>query len=334
MSRASRPPRHAPVRRHLRAPARRPSARHTVRVPRLRRFFVVLLALAGTSVLLYPSAGNWLSDRAHAAEVTGYAETVDSMPLGERAAMLEEARTYNASLAQGRIDDPYGLAAAEAAAQTAAEQPASAGGSPGYLDQLSLGTSGTMARLRIPDIGQSLPVYHGTSDDVLTRGVGHLQGSALPVGGTGMNSVLTGHSGVPEATLLTDLHDLRGGETVSVDVLGETFTYQVDSITTVLPTETDLLQPVADADLLTLITCTPVGVNSHRLLVQAHRVEEGSASTAVTVGGTAGAGFPWWAVILCVALLASTWFVWQPVLRRGARRRARHSVRSAPRTQG
>lgn len=325
------------VRRLRRAPAARAAPRRSAHVPRPRRFFIVLLALAGTAILLYPAAGNWFSDRAHAAEVTGYTETVDSMPLGERAAMLEQARTYNASLARGRIDDPYGLAAAaaaEAAAQQPAEQAASAGEVLGYRDQLSLSPSGTIARLRIPAIGVSLPVYHGTDDDVLTRGVGHLQGSALPVGGSGMNSVLTGHSGVPEATLLTDLHDLRGGETVSVDVLGETLTYEIDSISTVLPTETDLLQPVAGADLLTLVTCTPVGVNSHRLLVQAHRVDEGSASTAVTVGGTAGAGFPWWAVILCVALLASTWFVWQPVLRGGARRRARHSVRSAPRTQG
>lgn len=335
--RASRPPRRAPARRPQRAPARRLVARRALRAPRLRRLLVVLLALAGTSILLYPSAGNWFSDRAHAAEVTGYTETVDSMPLGERAAMLEQARAYNASLAQGRIDDPYGLAAAaaaEAAAQAPAEQPASPGEALGYLDQLSLGASGTMARLRIPDIGVSLPVYHGTSDDVLTRGIGHLQGSALPVGGSGTNSVLTGHSGIPEAVLLTDLHDLRGGEIVSVDVLGETLTYVVDSISTVLPTETDLLQPVPDADLLTLVTCTPVGVNSHRLLVQAHRVDDDTAPSAVTVGGTAGAGFPWWAVVLGAALVVGTWFVWQPVLRTGTRRRARHRMRSAPRPEG
>lgn len=326
---------------------RQRGARRADRAPVLHRLLVVVLALAGCSVLLYPSAGNWFSDRAHAAAVTGYTETVDSLPLGERAQMLEDARTYNESLAQGRIEDPYGLAAAGPVAPTAdattttpssdatatdaptADSPSAGATSTtglDYLDQLSLTPSGTMARLRIPDLGSSLPVYHGTSDETLSRGVGHLQGSALPVGGLGTNSVLTGHSGMPQARLFTDLHDLRGGELISVDVLGETLTYRVDSISTVLPTETDLLQPVEDEDLLTLVTCTPVGVNSHRLVVQAHRVDTDDARAATTVGGVAGPGFPWWAVALGAALVGGTWFVWRPkvTLRRPAE--ARHAA--------
>lgn len=298
----------------------------------VRRSLVALLAVAGASVLLYPSAGNWFSDRAHAAEVSGYTETVDSLPAGERSEILDRAHDYNRSLATDRIEDPYGLGAAAAAAtapapeseqesggpettdasgdpaatdpaapdQTATGPADSANASDGppldYLDQLRLGRSDTMARLRIPTIGASLPVFHGTSDETLERGVGHLQGSALPVGGAGTNSVLTGHSGIPQSRLFTDLHDLVAGDLMTVEVVGETLTYQVDRIDTVLPTETDLLQPVPGADLLTLVTCTPIGVNTHRLLVQAHRVDQADLPAAVIVAeplaqGSRGGGW-------------------------------------------
>jgi len=335
----------------------------------VRRSLVALLAVAGASVLLYPSAGNWFSDRAHAAEVSGYTETVDSLPAGERSEILDRAHDYNRSLATDRIEDPYGLAAAAAAAAAAAPAPeseqesggpettgasgdpsapdpaapdpaapdqtatgpadsANASDGPGldYLDQLRLGTSDTMARLRIPTIGASLPVFHGTSDEMLERGVGHLQGSALPVGGAGTNSVLTGHSGIPQSRLFTDLHDLVVGDVVTVEVVGETLTYQVDRIATVLPTETDLLQPVPGADLLTLVTCTPIGVNTHRLLVQAHRVDEADLPAAVIVAGAAGAGFPWWGLVWSGALTWGLWFAVRPAALTRAGAVGRHRV--------
>lgn len=333
----------------------------------VRRSLVALLAVAGASVLLYPSAGNWFSDRAHAAEVSGYTETVDSLPAGERSEILDRAHDYNRSLATDRIEDPYGLAAAAAAAaaaapaaeseqesggpettettgasgdpaatdpaapdQTATGPADSASGSDGpgldYLDQLRLGTSDTMARLRIPTIGASLPVFHGTSDETLERGVGHLQGSALPVGGAGTNSVLTGHSGIPQSRLFTDLHDLVAGDLITVEVVGETLTYQVDRIDTVLPTETDLLQPVPGADLLTLVTCTPIGVNTHRLLVQAHRVDEAALPAAVVVAGAAGAGFPWWGLVWSGALTWGLWFAVRPAALTRERGAGRHRM--------
>lgn len=300
---------------HHAAP-RTPAARGAV----LRRLMITLLALAGCAVLLYPAAGNWFTDRAHAAEVTGYTETVESLPEGERAAVLERAYAYNTALADGRtVDLPEPgterAGAVEAGADVAGAHDARE--ATAYLDQLTLPTSSTMARLLIPAVGVSLPVYHGTEEETLTRGLGHLQGSALPVGGLGTNSVLTGHSGVPEARLFTNLHDLDGGELVSVDVLGETLTYQVYRIDVVLPTQTDLLQPVAGQDLLTLVTCTPVGVNSHRLVVQAHRVDAETAPGATTVGGTDGPGFPWWAALLGAAAVGGTAFVlWPTVTRR------------------
>ena len=326
----------------------------------VRRSLVALLAVAGASVLLYPSAGNWFSDRAHAAEVSGYTETVDSLPAGERSEILDRAHDYNRSLATDRIEDPYGLAAATAAAPAPESEQESGGpettgasGDPaapdpaapdqtatgpadsaspsdgtrlGYLDQLRLGASDTMARLRIPTIGASLPVFHGTSDEMLERGVGHLQGSALPVGGAGTNSVLTGHSGIPQSRLFTDLHDLVAGDLMTVEVVGETLTYQVDRIDTVLPTETDLLQPVPEADLLTLVTCTPIGVNTHRLLVQAHRVDEADLPAAVIVAGAAGAGFPWWGLVWSGALTWGLWFAVRPAALTRAGAVGRHRV--------
>jgi len=331
----------------------------------VRRSLVALLAVAGASVLLYPSAGNWFSDRAHAAEVSGYTETVDSLPAGERSEILDRAHDYNRSLATDRIEDPYGLASAAAAATAPAPESEQESGGPettettgasgepaatepaatdpaatdpvdapspsdgpplDYLDQLRLGRSDTMARLRIPTIGASLPVFHGTSDETLERGVGHLQGSALPVGGAGTNSVLTGHSGIPQSRLFTDLHDLVAGDLMTVEVVGETLTYQVDRIDTVLPTETDLLQPVPGADLLTLVTCTPIGVNTHRLLVQAHRVEEADLPAAVIVAGAAGAGFPWWGLVWSGALTWGLWFAVRPAALTRAGAVGRHRV--------
>lgn len=317
----------------------------------VRRSLVALLTVAGASVLLYPSAGNWFSDRAHAAEVSGYTETVDSLPAGERSEILERAHDYNRSLATDRIEDPYGLATASGAVpepeqESGGPETTGAPGAPGdpaaaepvdapspsdgtrldYLDQLRLASSDTMARLRIPTIGASLPVFHGTSDETLERGVGHLQGSALPVGGAGTNSVLTGHSGIPQSRLFTDLHDLVAGDVVTVEVVGETLTYQVDRIATVLPTETDLLQPVPGADLLTLVTCTPIGVNTHRLLVQAHRVDEADLPAAVIVAGAAGAGFPWWGLVWSGALTWGLWFAVRPAALTRAGAVGRHRV--------
>lgn len=252
---------------------------------------IVLLAFAGASVLMYPTAGNWFSDRAHAAEITGYIATVDSMPTAERAAEIDRARQYNASLVRGRLSDPYSTPGGD---DESAE----------YLDQLSTSPTGTMARIVIPALGIALPVYHGTSTEALSRGIGHLQGSALPVGGPSTNSVLTGHSGVPQASLFTDLHKAEVGDLVYIETMGETFTYRMTIIETVLPSETDLLQPVVDKDLITLITCTPIGVNSHRIVIRAERVDETEDTTPTVVGGTAGPGFPWWALALGTAFVS------------------------------
>lgn len=167
-----------------------------------------------------------------------------------------------------------------------------------------------MAALAIPSIGVALPVYHGTEPETLAHGVGHLYGSGLPVGGEGNHSVLTGHSGLIDATLFDRLPEVKVGDKFYLNVLGEDFTYQVDEINTVLPEDTSKIQPIADRDLVTLITCTPYGVNSHRLLVRGTRVPNDPVETHSAFDAAAGL-WQWWmiaaAVAIVLALLALLW---------------------------
>jgi len=150
---------------------------------------------------------------------------------------------------------------------------ASGPSSAAYADYLSrLSGLGAMARLRIPSIGVDLPVYHSTSDETIAKGIGHLYGTALPVGGVGTHSVLTSHTGMANATLLDHLIDVREGSAIYVDVAGETLAYQVDQIKVVLPTDIEDLAVDPATDLLTVFTCTPYAVNTHRLLVRGHRI--------------------------------------------------------------
>nr|WP_195969105.1 class C sortase [Cellulomonas hominis] len=244
----------------------------------------MLVALVGVGLLLYPSAGNWFATRAQAASTNSYVAAVERIPQADREAVLRRAREYNARIGVQTLTDPY--TDVDEVEATSAE----------YDDQLRVEGAEAMARVRIPAIDVRLPVFHGTSEETLTAGVGHLQGSSLPVGGPDTNAVLTGHSGLPNAILFTDLHQVVTGDLVYIDVLGETLAYRVDLIETVLPTETDLLRVVAGEDLLTLVTCTPVGVNSHRLVIRAERVElpEGDEAAAETSTEAQAVPFAWW----------------------------------------
>ena len=143
----------------------------------------------------------------------------------------------------------------------------------GYTDTLDVSGTGIMGYITISKIGVELPVYHGTSDGVLQVAAGHLEGSSLPVGGAGTHAVISAHRGLPSAKLLTNLDELEVGDTFTITVLDRVLTYEVDQISIVLPTETDLLQPVEGKDYVTLMTCTPYGINSHRLLVRGRRIE-------------------------------------------------------------
>lgn len=274
--------------------------------PALRRWAplnvgIALVIALGASVIAYPSTAAWITDLTHAATVSGYARSTSERTPSERAALLGEARTFNEALPYGPLRDPYVLNEEGGSEDLGVARDR-------YESLLAERPGGPLARIRIPSIGVDLPVYHGTSEATLARGIGHLFGSGLPVGGAGTHSVLTGHSGFVGATLFTRLNELQRGDTFVVEAAGESFVYRVDQIAIVRPDEGDLLRRDPDKDLVTLLTCTPTGVNSHRLLVRGERVvsaEDAAEQIALAERGAA-ASVPWlaFAILLAGASLA------------------------------
>lgn len=264
-----------------------------------QRVVIMVLAIVGVCVLLYPSAASWFADRKHATEVNGYVHEVAAMAPEEATERLVGAREYNEYLPNGPLRDPYALDADGQESETSA-------GWQEYVHALGELPGGIMGRVRIPAIDVDLPIFHGTDQDTLNQGVGHLYGSGLPVGGTGNHSVLTAHSGMVNSRLFTDLPRLKTGDVFSVTVLNEEFHYRVDNIETVEPHQTESLRRIPGADYVTLVTCTPTGVNTHRLLVRGERIDADTARDAgVTTlpNTTAEPGFPWWATGLLGAAI-------------------------------
>lgn len=217
----------------------------------------ILIILLGVCGLLYPSVGNWINSLQHRSAVTEYRQQVSAMDDAAVQEMLLAAREYN-----GRL-----YARSSVIGNLTEEQRAE------YETMLQVSATGIMGYIDIPKIHVSLPVYHGTSEEVLQAGIGHLEGSSLPVGGENTHAVLTGHAGLPSSKLFTDLDRLDTGDTFTVTVLDQVMTYQVDDIQVVLPEDADL-RIEAGTDACTLITCTPVGANTHRILVHAVRAED------------------------------------------------------------
>lgn len=303
------------------APATPPS---TVRARRARwgwnQTIVMLIATVGVVVLVYPTAASWFSAWSHDTDVDGYVQSVEQAPDEAISEMLAEADAYNQDLPSGPLRDPYALGAD--GQQTAIGEGASA-----YFDTLRLEGTDAMSRVRIPRIDVDLPIFHGTGEETLSRGIGHLYGSSLPVGGAGTHSVLTGHNGFVQATLFDDIDQLVSGDIIVVTTLGEDLYYEVDQTTTVLPDDTEALRQVPGEDYLTLVTCTPTGVNTHRLLVRAERIDApAEASGAATIADTTDpAGFPWWA-LLVIGVPALTFVILTP-----RRARTPHAARAARR---
>lgn len=260
-----------------------------------RRLAVVLLAVAGVGTLLYPSAATWVSARSQAGAVTGWAERVEATPAPVLERLLDRARRYNAGLGPVPLHDPYG----EDPGSVSPEDLAA------YEDTLAPAGDDVIAVLRIPSIDVDLPIRHGTGTASLRAGVGHLYGTSLPVGGDDTHAVLTAHSGQVGATLFDRLDELSQSDEFQVDVLGESLVYRVDSVRVVLPREMEALARVPGEDHVTLVTCTPTGVNSHRLLVRGHRVPAAEEATGRrTVDGPFGpAGFPWWVLVATAAVV-------------------------------
>ena len=210
--------------------------------------FVVALGL-----LLYPLIGEVMSEKYHSDVETTYIAAIAGTDDAELTAQRQAAQQYNAMLANATISE--GGASAPPLA---------------YADQLTVG--GVMAYIDIPKINVYLPVQHGTGAETLEKSVGHVVGTSLPVGGSSTHAVLSAHSGMASAKLFSDIDQLEKGDVFYIRVLGEVLAYQVDSINIVLPTDTSLLQIEEGKDLVTLVTCTPFGINTHRLLVRGHRV--------------------------------------------------------------
>lgn len=264
---------------------------------------VAIVFVAGAATMLYPSTAMWFHQQRESEQIARYSGEVLQLPREGVDDLLASARAYNAELVDGR------------ATVGANQNVPSAVGDPSavadYRDQLADSPSGVMARLKIPTINADLPIYHGTSDATLLRGVGHLEGTALPIGGTSMHSVLTAHRGLADAELFTRLDEVEVGDTFVIEVLDEVLTYQVISTRVVDPEDTESLYPVAGEDLVTLVTCTPLGINTQRILVTGERI------TPTPIGDIEAAGqrpqvpgFPWWAVIFAGVVVLAAAFVW------------------------
>jgi len=215
-----------------------------------------LLALGMT---LYPVISNHVNEK-YASEIhTAYEEIIQQADTSALLEAKELAIAYNAAIVPGAADEAYSQAALLEA-------------SVDYEKQLNIVGNGTMGYVEIPNINVNLPIYHGTSNDSLERGIGHLLGSSLPVGGESTHAILTAHSGMASQKMFSDLDLIKIDDVFYIDVLNERLAYQVDAIFTVLPHETEQLQIVTGEDYCTLVTCTPFGVNTHRLLVRGTRI--------------------------------------------------------------
>ncbi|EOP10852.1 sortase [Bacillus cereus B5-2] len=244
--------------------------------------------LFGLGIFLYPTISNWLATRAHYSEISSYDKKIKSLQKKEVERRGKEAAEYNKQVQTSTktFADPFSEEKSNHQA---------------YADALNLGD--VMGYIEISKINIKLPIYQGTTEEVLSRGVGHLDYSSLPVGGENTHTILTGHRGLPSAKLFTDLDKLSEGDRFYVHSLDKVLAYKVDQIKVVLPHETDDLQIVENKDYTTLITCTPYGVNTNRLLVRGERVEfnqeeKQGMSTEVSM-------FNKWTVIVPILLLCT-----------------------------
>lgn len=218
-----------------------------------RWLLAAVCGVVALGLLLYPLVGELLNEKYHSDVETTYTATIEDTDKTELTAQREAAEQYNAMLSGATITG--GGASAPPLA---------------YARQLTVG--GVMAYVDIPKINVYLPVQHGTDADTLERAVGHVVGTSLPVGGSSTHAVLSAHSGLASSKLFSDIDQLAVGDVFYIHMLGDTLAYKVDAINTVLPTDTRLLQIEDGKDYVTLVTCTPFGVNTHRLLVRGHRV--------------------------------------------------------------
>lgn len=233
---------------------------------RISTVILILIFLVGLSLLLYPSVSDYWNSLHQTRVINNYAEEVAKLDDNKYDQLWSDAIAYNRTLIQKT--DRYTMSTAERAE---------------YESLLDVSGNGILGYIEIPKIGCSLPMYHGTDESVLQVAVGHIEGTSLPTGGAGTHCVLSGHRGLPSAKLFTDLDELVVGDDFILRVLDETLTYEVDQILIVEPQEIDALGIIPGKDYCTLVTCTPYGINTHRMLVRGHRVENEEVAKTVRV---------------------------------------------------
>lgn len=235
----------------------------------IANIIIAVVFLGGLSILLYPTVSDYINERNSSRVIIAYDDVVEQMAEEDYTKELQDVAEYNAYLTQ------YANLSVAASMEKDREDSQ-------YNKLLNVDGSGIMGVINIPAIDVRLPIYHGTEEGTLQTAVGHYEGSSLPIGGESTHAILTGHRGLPSARLFTDLDRLEEGDVFYIKVLGEILEYQVDQIQTVLPSELDSLSIIPGEDYVTLVTCTPYGINSHRLLVRGTRIEyDGNYEEAV-----------------------------------------------------
>ena len=227
---------------------------------------LVSMLLIGLSLVLYPTISNYWNSLHQSRIVAGYVQDVEDMSDENKADMLAAAQIYNQTLRQG-VTPGLDLSNSEIDF---------------YNKTLDVSGTGIMAYVEIPKLNTILPIYHGTDEGVLRIAIGHIPGTSLPVGGKGTHAVISGHRGLPSAKLFTNIDRLAKGDTFMIQVLDETLTYEVDQILTVLPNDMSAVAIDPEQDYVTLVTCTPYGVNTHRLLVRGHRIPNKENAVRIT----------------------------------------------------
>lgn len=249
----------------------------------LSTIFLVLVLLLGLSLMLYPTVSDLWNSAHQSKAVATYTETVSELNTEVYDQVWAEARAYNESL----IGNDFRFYMSEEELRA-------------YDKLLNIGGNGVMGVVEVPSIGCRMPIYHGTSEGVLQVAIGHIEGTSLPTGDTGTHCAISGHRGLPSARLFTDLDQMKKGDLFMLHVLNETFTYEVDQILVVDPEDVSALAIDPERDYCTLVTCTPYGINTHRMLVRGHRVENALDSAPVIITSDAEM-IAAWLVTLIVA---------------------------------
>ena len=251
---------------------------------------IVVVLISAIAMLFYPTVSDQYSQFVNNRRILSYNREVQRVEPEANREMLEAARAYNEALREIEIRDAF-----DAARQETSQE---------YARLLNPAGDGVMGVIEIPKIGIRLPIFHGTGDEGLKQGAGHMEGTSLPVGGDSTHCGIAGHRGLPSAKLFSDLDQMERGDVIYLNVMGELLVYQVDQISVVLPHELDYMAIAEGEDYLTLVTCTPYGVNSHRLLVRGRRARLEDLIDTLALGDGVEKASDWQGALVCAAPVA------------------------------